>query len=201
MSTARTFGTYVGSAALIKRGTGGTLYEQGFDVLVALLLAVASGVTWFWEGGETMWISNRHYYRNIRGPTGRAFSSLPSAACGGVRSQDRCIRKQVQELSCGSSSLIRHTPTCSMQPWLAGLLMLSVARFVVVVLMSMETAEAIGLHIPLWHMAAAIPFVVISSLIALTPGGLGVSELTTLYGGAQHLWNAVGHRDSMGPRK
>ena len=45
--------------------------------------------------------------------------------------------------------------------------------------MSVQTAEAIGEHIPIWHMAAAIPFVVVASVIALTPGGLGVNELTS----------------------
>jgi uncharacterized membrane protein YbhN (UPF0104 family) len=58
--------------------------------------------------------------------------------------------------------------------------MLSVGRFIVVVLMSIQTAEAIGVHIPLWQMAAAIPFVVFASVIALTPGGLGVNELTAV---------------------
>jgi uncharacterized membrane protein YbhN (UPF0104 family) len=60
------------------------------------------------------------------------------------------------------------------------LVMLSTLRFGVVVLMSIQTAEAIGLHIPVWQMAAAIPFVVLASVIALTPGGLGVSELTSV---------------------
>jgi uncharacterized membrane protein YbhN (UPF0104 family) len=60
------------------------------------------------------------------------------------------------------------------------LVMLSALRFGVVVLMSIQTAEAIGVHIPLWQMAAAIPFVVLASVIALTPGGLGVNELTSV---------------------
>ncbi len=60
------------------------------------------------------------------------------------------------------------------------LVVLSTLRFSVVVLMSIQTAEAIGLHIPVWQMAAAIPFVVFASVIALTPGGLGVNELTSV---------------------
>ena len=59
-------------------------------------------------------------------------------------------------------------------------MVLSTLRFSVVVLMSIQTAEAIGLHIPVWQMAAAIPFVVFASVIALTPGGLGVNELTSV---------------------
>ena len=41
-----------------------------------------------------------------------------------------------------------------------------------------QTAEAIGAPVPLRYFAAAVPFVVIASVIALTPGGLGVNELT-----------------------
>lgn len=60
------------------------------------------------------------------------------------------------------------------------LVILSALRFCVVVLMSIQTAEAINVHIPIWQMAAAVPFVVMASVIALTPGGLGVNELTSV---------------------
>jgi uncharacterized membrane protein YbhN (UPF0104 family) len=175
MSTARTFGTYLHGSA-IKRGTGGTLYEQGFDVLMALLLAVASGVTWFWKGGGMMWTLSAvtvtalallvvgHSVRMLRWFTA-ACAARTSAPGSWIGSLIRGLSDQMHS-DLLNSALARR------------LVMLSVARFVVVVLMSIETAEAIGLHIPLWHMAAAIPFVVISSLIALTPGGLGVNELT-----------------------
>jgi hypothetical protein len=67
-----------------------------------------------------------------------------------------------------------------MNPQLARrLVMYSVARFAVVVLMAGETAKAIGAFIPLWHMTAAIPFSCIANVIGLTPGGIGVNELTT----------------------
>jgi uncharacterized membrane protein YbhN (UPF0104 family) len=58
------------------------------------------------------------------------------------------------------------------------LVVLSAIRFAVVVLMAGQTAEAIRSPIPLWHLAAAIPFVVLACVIAITPGGLGVNELT-----------------------
>jgi hypothetical protein len=60
------------------------------------------------------------------------------------------------------------------------LVMFSALRFCVSVLMSVLTARAIGLHIPLWQMAAAIPFVAIASAVAVTPGALGVNELTSV---------------------
>ena len=58
--------------------------------------------------------------------------------------------------------------------------MLSTLRFVVVVLMSAQTADAVHLHIAVWQMAAAVPFVVMASVIAITPGGIGVNELTSV---------------------
>jgi len=54
MSIARTVGTYFQGGAL-RRGTGGTLFEQSFDVLIVAFLAVASGITRLYGGGGTMW--------------------------------------------------------------------------------------------------------------------------------------------------
>jgi uncharacterized membrane protein YbhN (UPF0104 family) len=66
-----------------------------------------------------------------------------------------------------------------LSPGLARQLMaLSIARFAVQVLMAAQTAEAIGVRIPLWHLAAAMPFVIIACVILVTPGGLGVNELS-----------------------
>ncbi|HET7101285.1 MAG TPA: lysylphosphatidylglycerol synthase domain-containing protein, partial [Terriglobia bacterium] len=41
-----------------------------------------------------------------------------------------------------------------------------------------ETAAAVGAAIPLWHLAAATPFVYLATVIAATPGGIGVNEMT-----------------------
>ena len=60
------------------------------------------------------------------------------------------------------------------------LVMLSAIRFGVVVLMAGQTAEMVHANIPLWHMAAAVPFVVIATIIAVTPGGIGLNELTSV---------------------
>jgi len=42
--------------------------------------------------------------------------------------------------------------------------------------MSIQTAEAVKLQIPFWRMAA-IPFVSVANIVALTPGGLGLNDL------------------------
>ena len=52
--------------------------------------------------------------------------------------------------------------------------------------MAGQTAVAIGVHIPLWHLAAAMPFVIIACVIVVTPGGLGVNELS--YATTLHLF-------------
>jgi uncharacterized membrane protein YbhN (UPF0104 family) len=66
------------------------------------------------------------------------------------------------------------------------LMALSLARFTVQVLMAGQAAEAIGVHIPLWHLAAAMPFVIIACVIVVTPAGLGVNELS--YATTLHLF-------------
>jgi uncharacterized protein (TIRG00374 family) len=176
MSTARTFGTYVHGSA-IKRGAGGTLYEQGFDVLLAFFLAFASAATWFWKGGGMMWticaVIVTAFVLLIVGPSIQFLRRLPAACATRAAVSGSRVGTLAQRISDQTQSKLFNSALARR------LAMLSIARFVVVVLMSLETAEAIGLHIPLWHMAAAIPFVVISSLIALTPGGLGVNELTS----------------------
>ncbi len=48
MAAARTLGTYVHGRPL-QRGTAGTLLEQSFDLLIVVFLAVASGVTWYYQ--------------------------------------------------------------------------------------------------------------------------------------------------------
>jgi uncharacterized membrane protein YbhN (UPF0104 family) len=60
------------------------------------------------------------------------------------------------------------------------LVLLSSARFGVICLMANQTAVAIGGHIQLWRMAAAMPFVSITNVIGITPGGMGVNELTSV---------------------
>ena len=54
MSAARTLGAYFYGRSL-KRGTGGTLFEQSFDVLIVGFLVVASAATRFYGGAGAMW--------------------------------------------------------------------------------------------------------------------------------------------------
>ena len=171
MATARTLGTRVHGRAL-KRGTAGTLLEQGFDILTIGFLAAASGITWLYHGGAMMWM--------LLAAAATALALLAvEPSIRGVRwisagfetraslSRSRIVRSiwELQHSGLLNAALARR------------LVVLSVLRFGAVVLMSMATAEAVSLHIPLWQMAAAIPFVIVATLIAITPGGLGVNEL------------------------
>jgi uncharacterized membrane protein YbhN (UPF0104 family) len=178
MSIARTLGTYFHGRAL-KRGTGGTLFEQTFDVVVVGFLAIASGVTLFFKGGGTLWIicaivmgvfamlSVGTVVRWFRGQV----AALNARA---VTPKNRILRKlaSLQDSGLLDGGLARQ------------LMALSIARFTIQVLMAGQAAGAIGVHIPLWHLAAAMPFVVIACVIVVTPAGLGVNELsyaTTLH--------------------
>jgi hypothetical protein len=49
-------------------------------------------------------------------------------------------------------------------------------RFGVLVLMGAASANAVALDVPLWRLAAALPFAAITNALAITPGGLGINE-------------------------
>jgi uncharacterized membrane protein YbhN (UPF0104 family) len=180
MSAARTLGTYFHGRAL-KRGAGGTLFEQAFDVLIVGFLAIASGITRFYRGGGMMW--------TICALTMTGFSMLAvTPAVKLVRSQIISLNAQpVPPRNRILKSIASVQQSGLLNPALARQLMgLSAARFVIQVLMAGQTAEAIGVHIPLWHLAAAMPFVIIACVIVVTPGGLGVNELS--YATTLHLF-------------
>ena len=174
MATARTLGTYVHGRPL-KRGTAGTLLEQGFDLLVVAFLAVASGATWLYGGSAMMWTLSAVAMTALAllavGPSIRLIRWLAASYNAKTAApRNRILRSfwELQHSGILNAGLARR------------LVMLSIGRFCIVVLMQIQTADAIGVHIPLWQMAAAIPFVIIASVIALTPGGLGVNELAAV---------------------
>jgi uncharacterized membrane protein YbhN (UPF0104 family) len=173
MSVARTLGTYFYGRAL-RRGTGGTLFEQAFDVLVVGLLAIATGVTVFFRGGGRMW-----------GVCSLAIMAVAILAVGPAVKLIRLHRFTSSNRIVRSISRLQQSVL--MEPALARQLMgLSAARFVIQVLMAGQAAVAIGVNIPLWHFAAALPFVIIACVIVVTPGGLGVNELS--YSTTLHLF-------------
>lgn len=179
MSTTRTVGTR-GYGSALKRGTAGTLYEQSFDVVTTGLLAVASIATWAFKGGMGTWISAAVLVvlasLFATGPTIGLIRYLSSAFSGEVEDPKNPLRTAWRKLA----ELLQSESLGA--PLARRLVLLSCARFIIVTLMSVGTASAVGLHIPFWRMAAAIPFVTASSFIALTPGGLGINEISSVAG-------------------
>jgi uncharacterized membrane protein YbhN (UPF0104 family) len=180
MSVARTVGTYFQGGAF-RRGTGGTLFEQSFDVLIVVFLAAASGITRVNRGSGmmwTMWATGMSAFGLLAiGPAVRLIRaqvmSLTSRS-GGPR--NRILRSMADFHQSGllNESLARK------------LMALSAVRFVVQALMAAQAAKMIGVQIPLWHLAAAMPFVIIACVIVVTPASLGVNELS--YATALHMF-------------
>jgi len=175
MAGVRTLGTYFHGKP-VKRGTIGTFFEQSFDVIVVLFLAVASLAVKFFKTGAVGWLLSATIMVALAFLTVdffvRFMNRLASACnCGEKAPQTRraaILQKFSEMRQCGL-----------LQVGLARrLLLLSTLRFVIQVLMAKVTTEAIGVQIPIWQLAAAIPFVVIACVIAVTPGGLGVNELS-----------------------
>ena len=171
MSTARTLGTFYYGRAL-KRGTAGTLFEQSFDLLVVTFLGIASGTTYLFKGGAIMWTTIATIMIAVAllaaGLVVRVFRWILDYCANRFASvQNRLLKSltNLQHSGILNAKLARR------------LVNLSTARFCIVVLMSIQTAAAMGLHISHWQMAAAIPFVGITSIIAVTPGGVGVNEI------------------------
>jgi uncharacterized membrane protein YbhN (UPF0104 family) len=180
MSAARTLGTYFHGKAF-KRGTGGTLFEQSFDVLIVGFLVIASGVTRILRGGGMMWTL--------------CALAMTTLAWVGIGPAVRLIRRRVDGFAAKTvtnPNRILRTLTGLQQsgvlnaPLARQLMLLSAGRFAIQVLMAGQAAEAIGVNIPLWHLAAAMPFVIIACVLVVTPGGLGVNELS--YATALHMF-------------
>ncbi|HEV2248009.1 MAG TPA: lysylphosphatidylglycerol synthase transmembrane domain-containing protein [Terriglobia bacterium] len=174
MTAARTFGTHFYGSAL-KRGAAGTLFEQSFDVLIVGFLAVASAATWFLGGGGMMWLISAAAMIALELLAVGLLLRLAhwiASRLGRELANRNWLRGNLQSFfELVQSGVLSETLT-------RRLVILSAARFVVVVLMAEETAEAVAAPIPLWHLAAAVPFVYLAAAVAATPGGIGVNELT-----------------------
>jgi uncharacterized membrane protein YbhN (UPF0104 family) len=174
IATARTFGTYFHGRG-IKRGTGGTLLEQSFDVLIVVMLTVCSLVVRLFRKGGMTWtlLSASMIFLVIL---------LASTLCRIVRWLGTLAAKR--EAGGGwfgnaLRGLAELRGSALLQTRIVRrMIVLSAVRFCVVVLMANTTAEAVGTYIPLWHLAFAVPFVTIATAFSVTPGGLGLNELT-----------------------
>lgn len=169
MSLARTLGTWVYGRAL-RRGTLGTLFEQGFDFLILCFLMASSAATRLLHGGPATWLA----------------SALCTSvfAIWGVGAVMNSVRRLTTRIASNQGTFARWRRLMAelhqsglLQPQLARQLMaISTVRFAVLVLMASQTSAAIHADIPLWHLAATIPFALLAAIVGITPGGLGVTE-------------------------
>jgi hypothetical protein len=164
----RSIGAHLYGGRALVRGTGATMFDYFFDVLVAGGIALSSILVLIAGGGAVAWLLCTF-------AIGLGGFLLYG---GGTRVMARATRAWEngdggwrRELGLG----IAHSPLFA--PEIGRLLLaISALRFAVIVLISEITARAVGLDAPIWQLAAALPFGVIANTLALTPGGLGLNE-------------------------
>jgi len=171
MVVARTLGTY-DYGRPITRGTVGTLFEQGFDFLVICLLMPATVAVRVFHGSQGMWIATATATALL------GFLALQPFIQGLQRVASFFSSKRAETPGRLQRRLIELRGSGLLKSTLARkLMLLSMFRFVILVFMAGQAAKAIGVNVPLWHLGAAMSFVVFSGVVGLTPGGIGVSEL------------------------
>jgi hypothetical protein len=169
MSITRTLGTLVYGRAL-RRGTVATLFEQAFDFLAAVLMMVASVCTQLLHAGAALWLA-----------LAVCGALLAVSAVGSLMAVvNRLTTRVATNKMCPARwrrTLIELQQSGLFQANLARpLTLISVARFAVLVLMTREVSVGIHIAIPLWRLAAAVPFGLLAAVVGITPGGLGLSE-------------------------
>ncbi len=192
MAVARTIGTHTYGRAL-KRGTAGTVFEQGFDLMVVFFLAFASWFTWVSGSGGVAWLLSAIVMVAVSVlSVGPAISlalwtfRFAASQSASLKNQPAPIEMKLQHRAkkiltdaVRGFADLQHLGLIQVQ-LARRLVLLSAARFSIICLMANQTALAIGGHISLWHMSAAMPFVSITNVIGITPGGIGVNELTSV---------------------
>jgi hypothetical protein len=166
----RSIGAHLHGGRAWSRGATATLFDYFFDVVVAGFFVLSSMLVLIAGGGAVAW----------------ALCALAICLAGFVLygAAARLVAGAARAL--GSRGRGRHCMFCAtiaLSPLLAPdigrrLLAISVLRFAVLVLVGAVSAQAIGADLPLWHLAASLPFAVIANALAITPGGLGVNEWT-----------------------
>jgi hypothetical protein len=165
---ARSVGAHIGGATSAARGGATTVFEQSFDVIIVFYLAGASLVAWLsGAGAAVFWPAAVLFTLIGLAATEGAFrlanahlSKLPPDGEGRLLAMARAIVRS----GCADRALGRR------------LYVLSLARFVVFVLIAVEIAQGIHVGLPLWMLTAALPFAVMAIALVATPGGLGANE-------------------------
>ena len=164
----RSIGAYLYGGRPLARGAVATLFDYFFDLLVAVFFALSSALVLVSGGGAGTWAVATPVI-TIAGFL--LYGAAARLAVGSARSLG----------SRGRSRFHLFCTTIALSPLLVPrigrrLLAISVLRFGVLVLMGAASANAVALDVPLWRLAAALPFAAITNALAITPGGIGINE-------------------------
>jgi len=169
MSVMRTLGTLFRGRAL-RRGTVATLFEQAFDFLVTVLMMGVAACTRLARGGGAMWLLFAFVgVLLVVSSVGRLMGivsrlTMRAAALRICPARARRALTELQQSGLFEANLARP------------LTLISVGRFVILVLMASQVSSGIHLAIPLWRLAATVPFGLLAAAAGITPGGLGIAE-------------------------
>ena len=171
---ARSAGTRAFGGPVLRDGLGATMIEQLFDFFVAALLGCASLLVIVMAADSAAWA----LWSVAAIVAGLALCVVAGrlAASGSGRLASLAARIPPGRMRKLLSSVTE--PRLIASEMTLRLFVLSLLRFVVLVLIGAVVANALSLDLPLWHLAAAFPFAVLAIALALTPGALGIGEFT-----------------------
>lgn len=170
----RSLGLHFHGGRGLVRGGAATLFEQGYDLLVAAVLTSATAALMILGGGPIKWILLAGGASIIgllcsgvaAGLVIRIFRRFGSRRAGVPGGRLAGLAASVVNSELLGPTLVRR------------LFVLSLLRFFNLSLMAGATTAAFGLEVPLWQLSAALPLAMLASALPLTPGGLGVIEWT-----------------------
>jgi uncharacterized protein (TIRG00374 family) len=168
----RSFCSHLVTGSGAVRGALATVFEQMFDIGVVALCGLAS-VYCLWSGDLSRWTAVAGVAIAIgfmlAGPVlGTAATATKWLATAHAMLGGRIGRfgRALAESGLFEERLTRR------------LFVLSVLRFAVLWLMAIATTHAVGLNVSSAQLAAALPLVVLATVLAVTPGGIGINEWT-----------------------
>lgn len=166
----RSIGAHLYGGRGLRRGAFATLFDYFFDLLIAVFFVLSSVLVLVTGGGAGTWAL---YALAIAIAGFLLYGAAARLAVGVARSLG----------SRGCGRFHGFCTTIALSPLLAPnfgrrLLAISAVRFAVLVLIGAVSANAVALDVPVWRLAASLPFAVIANALAITPGGLGINEWT-----------------------
>ncbi|MET0082513.1 MAG: lysylphosphatidylglycerol synthase transmembrane domain-containing protein [Sedimenticola sp.] len=169
----------------IKKGAFTSLYEQAFDLLIPIILVPSSLIAYIFDYSVTGWLLLSLASIFLGGwIVSEAGEKLSRSVC---RYMDRkklksAFHERIHDIlqACIESGLFENK-------FLRRIFYLSTFRFISILFRAILIAMLIGSAITALDVAKAFPLVQTTLLIAITPGGLGISEWSWI-----GIFNAIG---------